>query len=80
MNEDLVADRERKPTVNVGFAAFYEELGRVGLVAENKDNTMVSISGTKVREQLMGGETPDPRIMRESTAAVLVEFYKSKAN
>ena len=65
-------------TVNVGFAAFFEELGHVGLVAENKDKTMVSISGTKVREQLMGGERPDPRIMRESTADVLVEFYKHK--
>ncbi len=65
-------------TVNVGFAAFFEELGRVGLVAENKDKTMVSISGTKVREQLVGGERPDPRIMRESTADVLVQFYASK--
>ena len=66
-------------TVNVGFAAFFEELGRVGLVAENKQNTMVSISGSKVREQLTGGEFPDPRIMRESTAKILVEFYASKA-
>ena len=66
-------------TVNVGFAAFFEELGRVGLVAENKDKTVVSISGTKVREQLVGGERPDPRIMRESTADVLVDFYKSKS-
>ena len=65
-------------TVNVGFAAFFEELGRVGLVAANKDNTMVSISGTKVREQLVAGEQPDPRIMRPSTAEVLVNFYKSK--
>jgi sulfate adenylyltransferase len=63
-------------TVNVGFAAYFEEIGRVGLVTENKDNTMVSISGTKVREQLKNGEHPDPRIMRESTAAVLVEFYQ----
>ena len=66
-------------TVNVGFAAFFEELGRVGLVSENKDNTAVTISGTKVREQLTGGQEPDPRIMRPSTAKILVEFYASKA-
>lgn len=65
-------------TVNVGFAAFFEEIGRVGLVSENKQNTMVSISGSKVREQLAGGEFPDPRIMRESTAKILVDFYKAK--
>ncbi|QDU65833.1 sulfate adenylyltransferase [Engelhardtia mirabilis] len=65
-------------TVNVGFAAYFEELGRVGLVAENKDKTMVSISGTKVREQLVEGQKPDPRIMRPSTAEVLVRFYAAK--
>jgi len=65
-------------TVNVGFAAFFEEIGRVGLMEENKENTSVFISGTKVREQLMAGDTPDPRIMRESTAKILVDYYKSK--
>ncbi|MFT5051492.1 MAG: sulfate adenylyltransferase [Chlamydiales bacterium] len=65
-------------TVNVGFAAFFEEIGRVGLMSENKENTSVFISGTKVREQLVGGDQPDPRIMRESTAEILVEYYKSK--
>jgi len=65
-------------TVNVGFAAFFEEIGRVGLMSENKENTSVFISGTKVREQLVGGEQPDPRIMRESTAKILVDYYKSK--
>jgi sulfate adenylyltransferase len=65
--------------VNVGFAAYFEEIGRVGLMAENKENTSVFISGTKVRAQLVEGESPDPRIMRETTAAILVEYYKSKA-
>ncbi|MEM7516930.1 MAG: sulfate adenylyltransferase, partial [Planctomycetota bacterium] len=32
-------------TVNVGFAAYFEEINRVGLIAENKGNTMVGISG-----------------------------------
>ena len=65
-------------TVNVGFAAFFEELGRVGLVADNKGKTPVSISGTKMREILGNGEMPDDRVMRPSTAEVLVEFYKQK--
>ncbi len=65
-------------TVNVGFAAYFEEIGRVGLMEANKENTSVFISGTKVREQLVAGEQPDPRIMRPCTAEVLVEYYKSK--
>ncbi|MEM6675578.1 MAG: sulfate adenylyltransferase [Planctomycetota bacterium] len=65
-------------TVNVGFAAYFEELGRVGLMEANKDKTSVFISGTKVREQLVGGEFPDPRIMRETTAKILVDYYKAK--
>ncbi|MDH5494002.1 MAG: hypothetical protein OEY14_18775, partial [Myxococcales bacterium] len=32
--------------VNVGFAAYFEELGKVGLMEENKHNTSVFISGT----------------------------------
>jgi sulfate adenylyltransferase len=66
-------------TVNVGFAAFFEEINRVGLVEDNKGKTVVSISGTKVREQLTNGECPDPRIMRESTARVLVDYYRATA-
>lgn len=65
-------------TVNVGFAAYFEEIGRVGLISENEGNTSVFISGTKVREQLVSGESPDPRIMRESTAQILVDYYKQK--
>jgi sulfate adenylyltransferase len=65
-------------TTNVGFAAYFEELGRVGLMEDNKENTSVFISGTKVREQLGNGEFPDPRIMRESTAKILVDYYASQ--
>ena len=65
-------------TVNVGFAAYFEELGRVGLVMENKDKTAVNISGSKMREILGNGEMPDDRVMRPSTAKVLVDFYASK--
>lgn len=65
-------------TINVGFAAYFEELGRVGLVAENKGKQSVSISGTKVREMLNNGEKPDERVMRPSTAEVLIKFYQEK--
>ncbi len=65
-------------TVNVGFAAYFEEIKRVGLVTENEGNTMVSISGTKMRQLLDAGEAPDERLMRRSTAEVLIEFYRNK--
>ena len=65
-------------TVNVGFAAYFEELGRVGLVAEHKDKTSVNISGTKMREILGNGEMPDERVMRPSTAEILAKHYTSK--
>lgn len=66
--------------VKIGFAAFYEELGRVGLVDEYgpKGYKMVSISGRDLREKLRAGELPDPRIMRPETAQVLIESMKGK--
>lgn len=65
--------------VKVGFAAFYAELGRVGLVDEHapKGWKPVSISGRDLREQLRKGELPDPRIMRPETARVLIESMKA---
>lgn len=66
-------------TVNVGFAAYFEEINRVGLMDDNKGNTSVFISGTKVREILGNGELPDERIMRPSTAKILVDYYASQA-
>lgn len=63
-------------TVNVGFAAYFEEIGRVGLVEENPGKTQVSISGTKIREILGKGEFPDARVMRPSTAKVLAAYYQ----
>jgi sulfate adenylyltransferase len=61
--------------VKVGFAAFYEELGRVGLVEEYgpKGYKQVSISGRELREKLRAGVLPDPRIMRPETARILIE-------
>jgi sulfate adenylyltransferase len=64
-------------TTNVGFAAYFEELGRVGLVSDNPGKTVVGISGTKMREILGNGEMPDERVMRPSTAKVLAAYYQS---
>src|SRR5262249_17906059 len=63
-----------------GFAAFYEELGRVGLVDDYgpKGNKQVSISGRQLREKLRAGELPAPRSMRPERARVLLERVKEK--
>jgi sulfate adenylyltransferase len=60
----------------VGFAAFYESMGRVDLTERHKDEKPFSISGTKIREMLQSGERPDPRIMRPDTSDILIEAYK----
>ncbi len=62
---------------NIGFAAFYESLGRVELTDKHPDEKPYAISGTKVREQLRTGDRPDPRIMRPETADILIEAYRS---
>jgi sulfate adenylyltransferase len=72
---ELAGDLQLTPC-NVGFAAFYESLGRVDLTERHPDEKPVSVSGTKVREQLRSGERPDPRIMRPETADVLIEAYQ----
>ena len=66
--------------MKVGFAAYYEELGRVGLVEENasKGYHPVSISGRDLREKLRAGELPDPRVMRPETARILIERMRAK--
>ena len=57
--------------VKVGFAAFYESLGRVDLMSNHPDEKPVFISGKQVRATLQAGEDVDPRIMRPSTSAIL---------
>ena len=57
--------------VNVGFAAFYESLGRVDLMENHDGESPVFISGKKVRELLQNGEQVDSRIMRPGTSEIL---------
>lgn len=74
---NLAGDLQIHP-LNVGFAAFYESLGRVDLMENHADEKPVFISGKQVRASLVAGETVDPRIMRESTAKILIEAMAEK--
>jgi sulfate adenylyltransferase len=62
--------------VKVGFAAFYESMGRVDLMANHPDEKPVFISGKQVRAMLQAGQEVDPRIMRPSTSAILSAAMK----
>jgi sulfate adenylyltransferase len=77
--DDLKGELLIQP-VKVGFAAYYEELGRVGLVDEwgPKGYKQVSISGRELREKLRAGVPPDPRVMRPETAQILIERMRAK--
>ena len=68
--EHLNGDLQIQP-VNVGFAAYYESLGRVDLMENHPDEQPVFISGSQVRDTLSNGEQVDPRIMRPSTSQIL---------
>lgn len=63
-------------TVNVGFAAYYESVGRVDLMERHKDEKPWSISGKDIRATLQRAELVDPRIMRPSTSKILGEAMK----
>jgi sulfate adenylyltransferase len=62
----------------VGFAAYFKELGRVGLVDEYKDKgySEIKISGKELREKLQRGESIDDRIMRKEVAKILSDSYR----
>jgi sulfate adenylyltransferase len=67
---NLNGDLKIKPLF-VGFAAYYESIGRVDLMDNHKDEKPLFISGKEVRRCLMSGEPVDPRVMRPGTAAIL---------
>jgi sulfate adenylyltransferase len=73
--DELAGELHLRPC-KIGFAAFYEGIGRVDLMENHPDQKPYTISGTKVREQLRNGEHPDPRIMRPETADILIEAYR----
>lgn len=73
--DNLNGDLKIQP-VKVGFAAYYESMGRVDLMENHSDEKPVFISGKDVRATLQKGEQVDPRIMRESTSRILAEAMK----
>ena len=73
--DNLAGKLEIQPC-KIGFAAYYESLGRVDLMERHKGEKPVGVSGTKIREQLKSGKRPDNRIMRPETADLLIEAYK----
>ncbi len=75
--EKLPGELHTKP-VKVGFAAFYDSLGRVDLTENHPGEAPYSISGTKLREQLVSGERPDNRIIRSDVADILIESYRKR--
>ena len=66
--------------LNVGAAAYFEELGKVTLIDEVKDKGMhqISIAGKELRKRLESGDMVDERIMRAPVARILVDFYQKK--
>ena len=63
--------------VKVGFAAFYESIGRVDLTENHANEKPVSISGKDVRKALQEGREVDPRIMRPSTSHILAAAMRA---
>jgi sulfate adenylyltransferase len=65
--------------MKVGFAAYYESLGRVDLMENHEGESAYFISGKKVRSMLVEGEAPPDKIMRPDTAEILIEAYAGKS-
>ncbi|MCE5303359.1 MAG: sulfate adenylyltransferase [Planctomycetaceae bacterium] len=75
--DHLAGDLKIHP-LRVGFAAYYDSIGRVDLMENHDGEKPVFISGKEVRKCLMEGRPVDPRIMRESTAAILTAAMACK--
>ena len=73
--DNLGGDLQISPC-KVGFAAFYESIGRVDLMENHSEEKPVFISGKQVRATLQEGELVDERIMRPSTSKILAEAMK----
>ncbi|MBC8186502.1 adenylyl-sulfate kinase [candidate division KSB1 bacterium] len=77
--DNLAGELKMEP-VKVGFASYFEEIERVGLIEEFKPKGYhpVFISGKEVRQKLQSGENVDSRIMRKPVADILRDFYAQK--
>ncbi len=65
--------------VKVGFAGYFDSIGRVDLTENHPNEKPVSISGTNIREMLLRGEVPPEKVMRKETALILAECYRRTA-
>ena len=68
--ENLSGELQIAP-LKVGFAAYYEAVGRVELMELHPEEKPVFISGKDVRRALQEGREVDLRIMRQSTSRIL---------
>jgi len=75
MFSKLAGDLAIQP-VKVGFAAYYESIGRVDLTENHKEEKPWSISGKDIRMTLQKGELVDGRIMRPTTSKILAAAMK----
>ncbi len=77
--DDLDGDLKIEPS-KVGFAAFFEEINRVGLIQEfgPKGYHSVSISGSALRKKFKNGDPVDERIMRKCVADILTDHYQER--
>ncbi len=75
--DELNGELLTKP-VCVGFAAYFEELGKVRLIADYKDKgyNTISISGKELRRKLEHEEPIDDRVMRTPVSEVLRQSYQ----
>ena len=75
LNGELLIDPSK-----VGFAAFFKEINRVGLISEFKPKgyETVFISGKEVRNKLENGQDVDERILRKCVGDILKDFYAKK--
>ncbi|HVJ82015.1 MAG TPA: sulfate adenylyltransferase, partial [Planctomycetia bacterium] len=73
--DKLAGDLQIQP-VKVGFAAYYESIGRVDLTENHKEEKPWSISGKDIRATLQKGEMVDARVMRPSTSTILAAAMK----
>ncbi len=74
--DKLNGDLQIQP-LKVGFAAYYDSVGRVDLTERHQGERPVSISGKDIRATLLKGEQVDPRVMRPSTSQILGAAMKT---
>lgn len=77
--ENLKGDLRITPC-KIGFAAYFDSVGRVDLTDLHPGEKPMSISGSKVREALTKCERPDARILRPEIADILIGYYRERSS